>query len=606
MLDRRDILVIAPVLLAFCVLGVVYSGMVPMWEAPDEPSHFSAIEYIASNGRIPEPDAPVIHRGVAVNATGEPPLYFLAATPVWLPWSKGDVAVVPNESFGRTPEQNHFQQEGVEVEEHGGFPAGLRVLRMASVLMGAATVLVVFLIAKTVWPGERSRPVATAVLAGLTPQFLFVSSVISNDALANLLGAALLLRLLRLQSAPAPLSPRVSLTTAGLLAAGMLTKLTLVAMLPAVVVALALRKKWQPRAKFGPELLALVVPLGVVGVWVLLLSPAWTIRWIRTLWTGLTGFDQATTGIRGLWTLLVATKNTFWGRFGWVNVPLHPHLIDLLDLLTLWAVIGLALMVLLPRRRPAGREAWHLLILVVALGFSLLAYIKTNLSPHQSVQGRHLFPVLSASAALMVSGAWMAGGSRIARVLPWALFVLMTAVNVAGMGISLVPAYEYRLPPELLIDASQSTASRHIRLGAEAPRVGQTFRCDRPNLTRIDLYVTPAGRRKSADLVLHLRRSQESDVDLRIARVLGPTWATAGYVGFSFAPVLHSEGETFYFYVEADLAAGSPPLVWFSDSGPYAAGAMHVGREPQEGDLRFTAYCATGPASSESMDSSSS
>jgi hypothetical protein len=605
-LNKRDILLITPVLVAFCALGVVYSGTVPMWEAPDEPSHFSAIEYVASNGRIPPQDAPVIHRGVAINATGEPPLYFLAATPFWLPWSKSHVAVVPNENFGRTPEQNHFLQKGEEVEEHGGFPAGLRLLRTVSVVMGAATVLVIYLIARTVWPGERSRPLATAVLAGLTPQFLFMSSVISNDALASLLGAAVLLRLLRLQSDPAPLPPRASLTTAGLLAAGMLTKLTLVGLLPAAVAALALRKKRRPEAEFGRELLALVVPLAVVGVWVLLLSPAWTVHWIRTAWASLTGVDQSLAGMRALWALLVTTKNTFWGCFGWVDVPLHPHLIDLLDLLTLWAVVGVGLMVILRRGRPSGDEGWHLVILAVALGFSLLTYFKTNLSVQQSVQGRHLFPVLSAFSVLMVAGMWKAGGSRIGRILPWALLALMTVVNIAGMGLSLLPAYEYQLSPELVIDASQSTASRHIRLGADAPRVGQTFRCDRENLARIDLFLTPSGRRRSADLVLHLRRAQESDVDLRIVRVLGPTWATGGYVAFPFAPVPHSAGETFYFYVEADLATGRPPLVWFSGSDAYAAGAMQAAREPQEGDLRFTAYCVKTPPSSESTDSSSS
>jgi hypothetical protein len=557
--DKRDILFIAPVLVTFCVLGVVYSGAVPVWEAPDEPSHFSTIEYIASNGRVPPPDAPVLHRGVAVNATGEPPLYFLAITPLWLPWSKGHVAVVPNERFGRTPEQNHFLQEGEEVEEQGGFPAGLRLLRMASVLMGAATVLLVFLVAKTVWPGEYRRPVATAVLAGLTPQFLFMSSAIGNDALANLLGAALLLRLLKLQTDPAPLPPRASLTTAGLLAAGILTKLSLIALLPAAVIALALRKKRQPKARFGPEVLALVVPLGVVGVWVLLLSPAWTVQWARTLWTGLVGSAQPAAGLHGLWSLLVTTKNTFWGCFGWVDVPLQPHLIDLLDLLTLWAVVGVVLMLIVRRKRPGVHERWHLLMLAVALGVYLVAYVKMNLGAQQSVQGRHLFPALAASATLMVAGIWRAGGARIAGALPWFLLALMIAVNVVGIGLSLVPAYEYRVPPQLVIDASQSTGSHHIRLGAEAPRVGQTFRCDRQNLTRIDLFLTPAGRRRSADLVLHLRRSGQSDVDLRIARVLGPTWSTGGYIDFTFVPVPHSQNETFYFYVEADLASGRPP-----------------------------------------------
>jgi hypothetical protein len=468
------------------------------------------------------------------------------------------------------------------------------------------TILLIFAVAKTVWPGEYERPVATAVLAGLTPQFLFTSSVIGNDVLANLLGAALLYRLLRLQSDPAPLPPRASLTTAGLLAAGMLTKLSLVTLLPVAVVALALRKKRQPQARFGPELLALVVPLGVVGVWVLLLSPAWTVHWVRTLWSRLVDFAQPTGGLHGVWSLLVTTKNTFWGCFGWVDVPLHPHVMDLLDLLTLWAVVGVALMLIVRGKRPGEHERWYLLVLTLALGLYLIGYVKMNLAAEHSVQGRDLFPVLAAAATVMIAGMWRAGGARIARALPWALLLLMAAVNVAGLMLSLVPAYGYRLPSDLVIDASQSRASGHMRLGADAGRVGQTFRCDRRNLTRLDLFITPAGRSKSADLILHLRRSGESDVDLRIARVLGPTWSTGGYTAFTFVPVPHSENETFYYYVEADLATGRPPLMWFTDSDTYAAGAMQVGRNPQEGDLRFTAYCVQDAANPETTDSSSS
>ena len=131
---------------------------------------------------------------------------------------------------------------------------------------------------------------------------------------------------------------------------------------------MALRKKRQPLARFGPELLALVVPLGVVGVWVLLLSPAWTVHWVRTLWSRLVVFAQPAEGLRGFWSLLVTTKNTFWGCFGWVDVPLHPHVMDLLDLLTLGAVVGVAVMLIVRRKRPGAHERWYLLVLTVALG----------------------------------------------------------------------------------------------------------------------------------------------------------------------------------------------------------------------------------------------
>jgi hypothetical protein len=288
---------------------------------------------------------------------------------------------------------------------------------------------------------------------------------------------------------------------------------------------------------------------------------------------------------------VVATKNTFWGRFGWVNVPLHPYLIDLLDLLTLWAVVGLAILVVGRGERPSGRQASGLLILTAGLAMVLLTYVKTNLAVSHYLQGRHLFPALGAWAVLAVTGIWNAGGKKLRGFLPWGLLVLMAALNVAGIRLSLAPAYDYRLPGNLAIDASQSTGARWLRLGGDVPRVGQSFHCGQRGLMRIDVYATPEGRRRGADLVLHLRRTRESDVDLRVARTLGPSWSTAGYMSFTFSPVPGSTNQDFYFFIEPDLATGRSPLLWYADANAYAAGSMYVGDEKWPVDLRFTSYC---------------
>jgi len=62
---------LALLLLLRLVLGLAYSALNPLGEAPDEADHYAYVVYIGQQGRLPE--------GTTVTQGKHPPLYYLLA-----------------------------------------------------------------------------------------------------------------------------------------------------------------------------------------------------------------------------------------------------------------------------------------------------------------------------------------------------------------------------------------------------------------------------------------------------------------------------------------------------------------------------------------------
>jgi hypothetical protein len=241
--------------LMLCALGhgLLYVFVVPVWQAPDEPMLYEYAALTAELGRVPRagdrsealeqrlaaslarqrfwdytightPDAPprTLAEVLALfpmprQVGGDPPLYFaLAALPLrltagWLPERQvlllrllnalllpGLVACAYGAAREVFPDEGRMTDDECEIGADASSPV----------------------------PGPSSFvPLAVAALVALHPMLAVVGASLSNDGLANLLGAALCWALLRLLRAG--LTPRRLALAAGLLALGLLSKRTL-------------------------------------------------------------------------------------------------------------------------------------------------------------------------------------------------------------------------------------------------------------------------------------------------------------------------------------------------------------------------------------------
>ncbi len=199
---RRGLLVL---LTAYFLLAVAFGLVVPIFENPDETTHFFMAQHIANTGQLPVQPADVDQRGPWEQQGSQPPLYYylaaplarlagsnLAAEDLWYndQNTMGMPTLVGNENrFIHDP-----AVEGWPWRDH---VLAVHLLRLLATLMGALTVLGVWYLARGVFPDRPALGLAATALVALNPQFLAVHAAVSNDPAVILLATAALALTLR-------------------------------------------------------------------------------------------------------------------------------------------------------------------------------------------------------------------------------------------------------------------------------------------------------------------------------------------------------------------------------------------------------------------------
>lgn len=406
------------IVVTYLFVGGMYAAFVPPWQAPDEPAHYNYVRQLA-NGRWPmitagdydqayldeirgAQFAPQYPIDVIEYEDWQPPLYYLLLMPI-------------------------FQLTN----------GSLLALRLASLLIGAGVVVLAHAIALEVFPARRWLAWTTAVFVAFLPQHLHIMASVNNDALAELLIAAVLLVLIRWTKAPLTSwqysAERKYLLLAGLfLGLGLVTKLTAYLMLPVAGVVL-LWRYWGHWDDLFPTGVLLFAPALLIG----------SLWWGRNLLV-YSGFDPLAMAAHDAvvvgqprtaeWMAQFGLEETvrrfarttfisFWGQFGWMAVPL---LAFFRPLLLLTGIVAAGLLLALVRRTagpvdrvppppppapsPSGKTfairyhsphmeilpAWLLrpLLLLLLFLLTLGVHIYYNLTFVQH-QGRYLFPALA-------------------------------------------------------------------------------------------------------------------------------------------------------------------------------------------------------------------
>jgi hypothetical protein len=349
-------------LIAYLVGGSLFAYYTPNWQAPDEPAHYNYIAHIATTVTLPVLQMGDYNQQKLDNLLKtnflrrlspavlryefyQPPLYYLLATPIY--WaSNGSVFY----------------------------------LRLFGVLLGALTVVLLYLCLVLVFPGKTLIPLGAAAFSALLPMHMAMSASINNDGLSELLLMAMMLVLLqwmrrRFYGEDSQASQTHQLLWIGLLLGlGMLTKIYAYLILPLVVAVVVVITWLSPRLRMTPSeteqrspsrasfVLGLQRSLWVVVPAILLALPTW----IRNVWLyggwdllGLAWHDQVVAGQprTDAWIADVGwiayserafsfTFQSFWGVFGWMSVFMDERIYTALLIFTgviflgvLWASV---------------------------------------------------------------------------------------------------------------------------------------------------------------------------------------------------------------------------------------------------------------------------
>jgi hypothetical protein len=144
--------------------------LTPAWQAPDEYPHFHYIRTLAETGKFPvsRPQFPDYE-------AYQPPLYYLVGAGVFKMTEPWGVPELP-------PEVSRIEPD---------LPLVVIALRLLSLVLGVATVCLAYRIGQHIFPRHSVLALALPVMLALHPTFVSNTTSITNDALANLLGALL-------------------------------------------------------------------------------------------------------------------------------------------------------------------------------------------------------------------------------------------------------------------------------------------------------------------------------------------------------------------------------------------------------------------------------
>ena len=432
----------------FIVLGTLYSVTTPAFEAGDELWHYPFVKHLADGKGLPilEPNA----GGDRYNQEGgQPPLYYTigALATFWIDTGpESDIYQRnPHASIGiplRSDNKNMVIHTDRENFPYTGVFLALHIVRFLSVLMGAATVYITYLIGLELFPGEPFIGLVAATFNALLPEFLFISGSVNNDNLVITLCSAALLLIIRATKRQVSGRAIILLSLAVGLAA--LTKLSGIGLIP--LVSLVAAAECARRRTLAP-LLKLAIPVWVSSA---VIAGWWYLRNCHLYGDplGLNVFlqrvgerPQRPSFLEILTSEGEGLRLSFWGVFGGFNVLASSIIYNLLDALLILAAIGLVLYAVRRQiRQRYSAEYYPAVVALLWLQLVFAAFLRWTQMTLAS-QGRLIFPALSTISVVFALGIRSLSPRSLIPVFNVGLFLLMAAASLAVPFTSIVPAY---------------------------------------------------------------------------------------------------------------------------------------------------------------------
>ncbi|HJQ13182.1 MAG TPA: glycosyltransferase family 39 protein [Anaerolineales bacterium] len=407
------------------LLGVGYSLLMPVWEAPDEPAHYHLAWHLATYEEYPS---------YKINyENGQPRAYYYFSS--WV--IRALDTVNPELTRFRRPKEYVFNIRKPErrfewTDENYTFYWGVYVLRWVNLIIGGIALWLNWKTFKHIAPPALA--LAALALAALTPQYLHIVSSVNNDALGALAGALLLYLAIRFLKESSPWLGLLLIPLAVLLP--LFTKLTVLPVSAALLIILAWKWLFAFPQKRWLLYSALFILLGA-GIFYLLFPETVQSAFYEIQWR-LFSFRKNALTEKYIKAVSSQILWTYWGKVGWLAVGLPLWNVQLLTGL---GVTGMLLQIYSLRKlrvRDLQMGLWIAVWLVAA--FTVLAVFRNGLTTF-ATQGRLLFPAIGALSLLMVAGWHEILPERFQAYLPALIVLLFFCCNMVLWLTGILPVY---------------------------------------------------------------------------------------------------------------------------------------------------------------------
>jgi 4-amino-4-deoxy-L-arabinose transferase-like glycosyltransferase len=463
--------------------GLAWSLIVPPFEVPDENAHYAYVQQVAEHLALPHHVLPEGPLSPAEDTTLGTLGFFLI---VGEPLNPAPFSELQQRQIARV-EAEHLSMRGdgdalsatnnpplyyaleavpYRLASGGSVLDRLAAMRVLSALMGALTILLVFMFVREVLPREPWAWTVGALIAAFEPLFGFMSGGVNNDNLLYLAATGILWALAR--SFRRGLDPVNGVLLGAFLGLGLITKLTLIAFVPGVLLAVALlvRRGWH--AERRRTLVGAGWALGLGAGPIFLYAVLSRYVWHRSTVAGGVGSVPGALGrhfnqleeISHIWQLYLPhlwqkaqfTYFPLWktwfkgliGRFGWLDYELPQWIYPVACVFTIAAIV-LAVAMLVRRRETVRARfgelvVYALLIVGLCAEIGVQSYRTLVQVGSQFEQARYALPLIGlygGVAALAVRSL----GRRWGPVLGVALVVLAIGHDLYAQAVTVARYY---------------------------------------------------------------------------------------------------------------------------------------------------------------------
>lgn len=388
----------------YLICAVGFAAVTPYGEAPDEPNHLRYIEYLERFHAMPE-----IALGNYTGEAFQPPLYYMLGASIVVVARKA--TGYPSREAQLTPP---LRQRSNDIEVSGKLaffehPPGERwlfwpyVLRAPSILMGLGVVLLTYATARALVPRPASStvPLVATAFAALIPQANSIRASISNENLAELVGAWIMWMLVLHLNKPASKRRIVWLGIA--LGLAFITKISVtLLLLPVLWVLWVRRESIRAMLKNWAILAACILVLSswfylyrlivygdplATDAWHALMPPDGVYHLTDLFW-----FKEPFRYV--LW-------DTFWGFYGFQRIAMPFEIYNGFTIVTLLGIAGGVYLLVRRALSRAQQESCAALVGAILLMYILVIQGSTYLI---AWQGREMYPALSSICVLFGLG----------------------------------------------------------------------------------------------------------------------------------------------------------------------------------------------------------
>lgn len=414
MKNKFLILLLAAVLLK----GIVWLILTPIFQIPDEPSHFSYTQFLGENKRPPHPRREVVTSQELMAAAKALNFDWRINHPVWRGYQKGwqeqlrsmggnrrsEFVDNPNLTSLKRPGLYYFLTAWIyRLFDDQNFLWRFYAVRVFSLLLHLLTVWLVFLTAKKLFK-EDWPALAGAAWVGFQPGLSFISSGVSYEPLATL-AATTFFYLVAVKVRPWWLIASAAI--------GILVKPDLIFL--SLLLPFVLPKKWRLTSVlmlvlifFGFNRLLVIIEQVIRGRYL------WLDQWFY--WLPLKDFGVYSQDLVNLigsgrifglladyWRQFFAIHYHqifawYWGVFGWLEKTLPAWVYTSLKITTLLSFVGLI--------RSWSKIKWLVLVVVVQAGVVIANDFLVFAGTGQlfGIQGRYFYPAIGPQMILLTLG----------------------------------------------------------------------------------------------------------------------------------------------------------------------------------------------------------